>query len=414
MNVLQINTAVNTGSTGRIAENIGLAVISNGSKSTIAYGRESRKSTSQTIQIGTPLDYKLHGLKTRFFDKHGFGSTAATKKFIVEIKKLKPDVIHLHNLHGYYINVEILFNYLKTTNIPVVWTLHDCWPFTGHCSYFSFVKCDKWKTQCHHCPLTKCYPESFFIDNSFSNYNIKNGLFNGLKNMMLVTPSHWMRNLLKDSFLKNYPAQVIHNGVDLQKFIPLRIDEATYREKIGAGDKNIILGVASVWDRRKGLADFKLLAALLSQEDIIVLVGVSQEIIKDLPGNIIGIPRTENIDELVVLYNMATAFINPTWVDNFPTTNIEALACGTPVITYRTGGSIEAIDEAIGFVVEQGNIEGLMNAVKEIKLKGKIHYSKDCRQRAEMFFKDEDRFNDYYRLYEKMVQKESTKMVQAR
>ena len=202
--------------------------------------------------------------------------------------------------------------------------------------------------------------------------------------------------------------------MDLQKFIPLRIDEATYREKIGAGDKNIILGVASVWDRRKGLTDFKLLAALLSQEDIIVLVGVSQEIIKDLPGNIIGIPRTENIDELVVLYNMATAFINPTWVDNFPTTNIEALACGTPVITYRTGGSIEAIDEATGFVVEQGNIEGLMNAVKEIKLKGKIHYSKDCRQRAEMFFKDEDRFNDYYRLYEKMVQKESTKMVQAR
>lgn len=403
MKVLQVNTAVNTGSTGRIAESIGMILLKNGEQSVVAFGRGNQNSGSQKIRIGFRLDYILHGVKTRLLDKHAFGSKAATQKFIEEIDILQPDIIHLHNLHGYYIHVGVLFNYLKTKNIPIVWTLHDCWAFTGHCSFFQRVNCEKWKTQCHHCPLSKRYPESFFIDNSFENYNNKKELFNGLENMMLVTPSHWLRNLLKESFLKTYPVKVIHNGVDLQKFFPDEKNIPLYRQKIGVGNRHVILGVASIWDRRKGLADFLQLSVIINPEEVIVLVGLPKEIIKTLPDNIIGIERTENIDELVTLYNIATVFMNPTWVDNFPTTNIEALATGTPVITYRTGGSIEAIDEATGMVIEQGDIEGLKQAVEIIKAKGKDFYTDNCRQRAVDLFNEQERFTDYYQLYKEMM-----------
>ena len=403
MLVLQINTIVNTGSTGKIAERIGLVLLANGQQSVIAYGRESQPSASKTIQIGNKLDYQLHGLKTRLLDKHAFGSKQATQILITQIENLNPDIIHLHNLHGYYIHIGVLFNFLKKANKPVVWTLHDCWAFTGHCSFFERVKCEKWKTQCHHCPLCKYYPNSWYIDNSFNNYNLKKGLFNNLDNMMLVTPSHWLKDLLKDSFLKTYPSKVIHNGIDLQKFIPSNNATKLFREKIGAGNRNIILGVASIWDRRKGLNDFLQLASILKETEVIVLVGLNAEVIKSLPVNIIGIARTESADELVALYNSAVVFMNPTWVDNFPTTNIEALACGTPVITYRTGGSIEAINENTGIVVEQGDIEGLKAAVDTIKFVGKQQYAMACRQRAESRFNERERFNDYYRLYESML-----------
>jgi putative colanic acid biosynthesis glycosyltransferase len=413
MKVLQINTAVNTGSTGRIAERIGLVLLANGEQSIIAYGRGNQPSASETIKIGTRLDYQLHGLKTRLLDKHAFGSKSATQKLIAAIEAINPDIINLHNLHGYYIHVGVLFSYLKKANKPVVWTLHDCWPFTGHCSYFSFVKCDKWKTQCHHCPLCRRYPQSLFIDNSFDNYIVKKELFNGLEKMTLVTPSNWLRGLLKESFLKAYPVQVIHNGVDLKKFIPLDTPGELYRGKIGAGDRHIILGIASIWDRRKGFNDFLQLAAVLNDNEVIVLVGLKEAVIKTLPANIIGIPRTESMDELVTLYNTATVFVNPTWVDNFPTTNIEALACGTPVITYRTGGSIEAIDENTGFIVEQGDIEGIRTAMEKIKSAGKNKYSVACRQRAEALFNETDRFADYYQLYKKMSGIEEGKRMMA-
>ena len=413
MKVLQINTAVNTGSTGRIAESIGLVLMTNHDESFIAYGRGSRKSKSQTIQIGSSFDYKLHGLKTRLLDRHGFGSYSATKKLISEIEKIAPDIIHLHNLHGYYIHVGVLFDYLKAKQLPVVWTLHDCWAFTGHCSYFSFVKCDKWKTQCHHCPLCKRYPESFFIDNSFSNYNLKKELFNGLKNLQIVTPSNWLSNLLKESFLKSYPVEVIHNGIDVQSFFPTEKGVEQYRLKMGLGQKNVLLGVASIWDRRKGLNDFIQLAAILPEEDVIVLVGLPEEMKQNLPANIIGISRTESVEELVTLYNMAIAFINPTWVDNFPTTNIEALACGTPVITYNTGGSIEAVDNATGFVVKQGDVGGLKNAVEKIKLHGKGFYATACRQRSIGLFSDKERFADYYQLYKSMLAKDRKQLPMA-
>jgi putative colanic acid biosynthesis glycosyltransferase len=399
MKVLQINTTVNSGSTGRIAENIGEVLIANGHQSYIAYGRGSQSSQSHKIQIGTSLDWQLHGLKTRLFDRHGFGSAAATKKFIQQLKEIKPDIIHLHNIHGYYIHVGLLFSYLKETKTPVLWTLHDCWPFTGHCSYFDFVQCDKWKTHCHQCPLSKRYPESLFIDNSKGNFDDKKALFTGVENLKIVTPSHWLKNLLAASFLHQYPVTVIHNGVSMEVFKPAGENIAALKQKLGIADEFIILGVASIWDRRKGLADFITLSKKISADKKIILVGLSKELSKDLPANIIAIERTENIQELVTLYNLADVFVNPTLVDNFPTTNIEALACGTPVVTYNTGGSIEAVDSSTGFVVEKNDVIGLQKVIEEVQAKSKNHFTVQCRKRAVSFFNNEDRYTDYLKLY---------------
>ena len=405
MKVVQINTTLNTGSTGRIAEEIGQTLIAAGHSSYIAHGRPGGESQSQTIKIGSSFDQKLHGLQTRIFDTHAFASTTATKKIVDEITCINPDIIHLHNLHGYYIHAGVLFNFLKERKKPVIWTLHDCWSFTGHCCYFDFVKCDKWKTHCEKCPLQKRYPESFVFDNSYKNFDVKKQLFNGVENLTLVTPSHWLGGLLQQSFLKDYPVSVIHNGVDLSVFKPVDESELTIKKKLSIDDGAVVLGVASVWDRRKGLKDFIQLSERIKPEDKIVLLGLSKEQQQGLPQNIIGIERTENLNEMVQLYNLATVFVNPTWVDNFPTTNIESLACGTPVITYNTGGSVEAVDESTGWIIEKGNIDGLVNAIEIAKQNGESYFNNKCRTRAEALFNNKHRFGDYVKLYESVLNK---------
>lgn len=397
MKLLQINTNVNSGSTGRIAEDIGKLVMAMGHESTIAFGRGKRPSASQLIRIGGISDFRLHALKTRFLDLHGFGSANATRIFLEKVNALNPDVIHLHNLHGYYLNVELLFNYLKSAHKPVFWTFHDCWPFTGHCSHFDGVNCFKWKTECHHCPNKKGYPTSWFLDNSKYNYHRKKNLFTGIKNLTIVTPSNWLAEHVKNSFLKDYPVKVIHNGIDLSVFQPVEKQEEISKHKLF--ENAYILGVASIWNERKGLADFFRLREMLAKEIGIVLVGLNQKQITSLPPGITGIARTENISELAALYRGASVFVNPTYVDNFPTTNLEALACGTPVITYNTGGSPEAINENTGLVVEKRDVKGLAEAIIAISDKGKEYYQPLCRDRAEKLFNKEDRFKEYYQLY---------------
>jgi putative colanic acid biosynthesis glycosyltransferase len=405
MKVLQINAAVNTGSTGRIAEGIGKVLMEKKHQSIIAYGRSSRASSSQTIKIGNTIDQKVHGIKSRFLDKHGFGSATATKLLTEKIEQLRPDIIHLHNLHGYYLHVGVLFQYLKKSGIPVVWTLHDCWAFTGHCCYFESVKCEKWKTECQQCPLYNRYPQSFFIDNSTDNFYKKKALFTSIKNLVLVTPSHWLRNLLAESFLNDLPARVIHNGIDLEQFTQTTSLEPAPEHTGGGGF--IILGVASIWDRRKGLADFIQLAGIIDKGDKIILVGLTKKQMKGLPENVIGIERTESVKELAALYSSAAVFINPTWVDNFPTTNIEALASGTPVITYNTGGSVEAVDKNTGIIVQKGDVPGIKAAIDKVKKNGKDHYIGFCQKRAAALFNDKERFTEYIDLYKTMLAKTS-------
>lgn len=404
--LLEINVSANIGSTGRIAEEIGQTAIAKGYECYFGYGRIGRESKSHLIRIGSDWDVKVHGLESLLFDNHGFGSRNATRKFIQEIEGIKPDVINLHNIHGYYLNVQLLFEYLARTDIPVVWTLHDCWPFTGHCSYFDRYHCEKWKTGCHHCPNSKGYPKSLFLDRSKANYARKKALFNRPDNITFVAVCQWMANNVKESFLGGYPVETIYNGVDVDIFHPS--DEQSLllsKNRMGIDNhKKVVLGVASTWDKRKGLDDFITMSAQLPSDYQIILVGVNDKQRANLPSNIIGIKRTENVSQLAELYSLADVFVNPTYVDNFPTTNIEALACGTPVVTYRTGGSPEAIDEKTGMVVNQGEITLLVPAVEYVA-KNKSVYTDACRDRALRCFNKQDRFEDYVTLFNSLIKK---------
>lgn len=400
--LLQINVVVNSGSTGRIAEEIGQMAIENGWQSCIAYGRNERPSKSKLIKIGTDLDAKLHGLKTRILDLHGFGSKTATKKLVQQIKEINPSVIHLHNLHGYFVNIEILFNYLSQANIPVVWTLHDCWSFTGHCTHFEYVGCKKWKTQCFSCPQMREYPKSIFRDNSEMNYLQKKKLFNSVENLTIIPVSDWLKNLVQMSFLSSLIGPVIKNGINIEIFNLKRTEKL--REELGIKDMFVIIGVANVWTQRKGINDFIQLSKTITNDCRIVLIGLRKDQLLKIPSNIIGLAKTENVEQLAEYYSMADLFLNPTYEDNFPTTNLEALACGTPILTYNTGGSVEAVSPETGFVVDQGDIVAIHKVIEIVKERKKSSFSKACRERAINFFNKENSYKKYFELYEKILQ----------
>lgn len=396
MRILQINAVANSGSTGRIAEEIGNVLIANGHESHIAYGRGRASSNSHLFKIGSQLDVYWHGAYTLITDKHGFASQRATQHLIKHIDSIKPDLIALHNLHGYYINLPILFEYINTTEIPVVWTLFDCWAFTGHCTYFDDINCTKWQTQCEKCPKYKRYPSSW-VDHSLGNFQEKRKLFTSVKKMTLITHSQWLGDLVKASFLRNYPVHVTPSAINLDLFQP---SPSSLRERFGLANKKIILGCASTWSNRKGYPDFIKLAQQLDERYQIVMIGLNQKELKGLPKHIIGLQRTENIEELAQWYSLAQVFVNPTSQDNFPTTNLEALACGTPVITYNTGGSPEAVDEHTGFVIAKGNIQGIVAAIEALEVSNYQELSGACRARALRLYDKKVRYLDYLDIFE--------------
>lgn len=365
MKIVQINTVCGTGSTGRIATDIHSALQSKGIQSYIIYGRGKSRACENAIKVSSKLDFYSHALQTRLFDIHGFCSTNATKKAINVLDDLQPDIVHLHNVHGYYLNVELLFNYFKQhPNIRVIWTLHDCWSFTGHCAYFDFWGCDKWKTQCFNCPQKNTYPASNLLDNSKANYQRKRAVFTGVKNLTIITPSRWLADLVIRSFLKDYPVHVLDNGIDLTVFRPR---ESEFRRKYQLQNKFLIMGAASVWSARKGFDDFIALAKKLPDNYRLVMVGLTPDRISKLPSNIIGIHRTDNPIELAEIYSAADVFFNPTYEDNYPTVNLEAIACGTPVITYNTGGSPESVSPDHGFVVDKGDVSAVICIVNALE-----------------------------------------------
>ena len=400
--ILQITIDGNTASTGRIAEAIGKLAIERGWDSYIAHGRFTRSSESQIIKIGTNFDIFLHGLQTRLFDRHGLGSRNATLKLVEKIKAIKPDIIHLHSLHGYYINYKVLFKYLTNASIPVLWTFHDCWSMTGHCSNSDFVGCDRWKTQCHHCPQKTDYPASLFIDRSRGNFNLKKRLFSSVANMTVVSVSKWLNGIVQDSFLGEFPRQVIYNGVDIDIFTPIA-DHKKVKAKWEIGDGFMILGVAGVWQERKGLYDFIKLSKEIDKNDVIVLVGLNKSQFKALPSNIIGIVHTENQQELKDLYATADVFLNLSVEETFGLPTAEALACGTPAVVYNATACSEVIDRETGIVVNKNDINGLLDAIKMIRKNGKEFYSGACRARAVKYFNKNERFAEYVDLYEKLL-----------
>ena len=358
MKILMINVVCGIRSTGRICTDLAAGLEQKGHTVKIAYGRGDVPEEHRDIAvcIGDKFDVLMHAMKSRLFDECGFGSTEVTKRFIKWIEEYDPDIIHLHNLHGYYLNIEVLFSYLQRCNRKVLWTLHDCWAFTGHCAYFDYINCNKWIEQCDKCPSKKDYPARSFVDKSRKHYNKKKVLFTGLSQLMLVTPSVWLQELVKKSYLKDYPIEVIPNGVNTNEFYYRNSD---FKERYHIGAKKIVLGVSAVWDNRKGLSSFLELASRLNEDYCIVLVGVDSGKKKLLPPNIIAIDRTDSTVELANIYSAADVFFNPTLEDNYPTTNLEAIAYGTPVITYATGGSVESA-EMYGVSVPKGDINAVL------------------------------------------------------
>lgn len=413
--LLQINPVIrkNT-STGKIMREIGELAASRGWESYIAYskGRDGvpeggMVGKSKLVPVGGRLSVALHGMKTRLFDGHGLGSRIATRRFVKDIRKIDPDIIHIHNIHGYFLNYEILFKYLAKAGKPVIWTVHDCWLYTGHCYYYTAIGCSKWMEGCGNCPQRKAFPKSLFIDRSSEMWKRKAMAFNSIpKDRFLIAPvSEWICGEMKQSYLKDCNFKVIHNGIDLEAFKPATREQIdSVRRNYGLGERHILLGLASLWIKEKGWDDFISLAGKIDKEkEVIVMVGVNVAMAGELPEGIVAIRRTESREELAVLYSAADAFINPTYQDNYPTVNLEAIACGTPVITYRTGGSIEAVTEETGRIVEVGDVEGLYKAYLELGELSREDLRKSCRERALAGFSKEDRYEDYLKLYESLT-----------
>lgn len=394
--LIQLNCTSNWGSTGKIAEQIGLCAQAHGWESYIAYGRSSNPSKNKLIKAGSVLDVYEHFVENRLLDNEGLASRIPTKRLLKKIDKIHPDVVHLHNIHDHWLNYKILFEYLVEKQIPVVWTQHDQWATTGHCCY-NLVGCDRWKTECYDCPLSKWYS----LDKSKRNFNLKKNLCAGLKSLTIVPVSEWLADNMRQSHLKDRLIEVIHNGIDINVFRPQTMD-VHKRYGIDEG-KKIVLGVAAVWDARKGLTDFYQLAKRLpADEYAIVIVGKLTEEKQAVEGGcqMVFVDRTQNALELAQLYSAASVFANPTYQDNYPTTNLEAIACGTPVITYNTGGSPEAVDENTGAVVMQGDVEALATAIEKFSA---MDCKEACLKRAESLFDNKKCFNAYISLYNKLL-----------
>lgn len=392
MKIVQINSTYGIGSTGKICRDISNMLtdrdVENYALYTIGYS-----NAPNAIKCSDKTYIKLQSLKSRVFGNYGFNSLRSTKKIISELDRIKPDIVHLHNIHSHDCNLEMLFDYFKSSRQKLIWTFHDCWAFTGYCPYFHMARCVKWENECNNCPLFRNY--SFFADRSKMLFQKKRELFHDL-DLTIVTPSKWLAGLVKKSFLKNYHVRVINNGIDLDVFKPTKND---FRSKYNIrSDKHIILGVAFDWGERKGLDVFVQLAKRLNSDKFqIVLVGTNDKIDKVLPQNIISVHRTQNQRELAGIYSEADLFVNPTREDNYPTVNMEAIACGTPVLSFNTGGSPEIIDETCGSIVEVDDIDTLEDEIIRI-CESKLCFDETYMEHARKFDKNK-LFTEYINTY---------------
>lgn len=398
MKIVQINSVLN-GSTGMIARNIGNFLNDKGIENYILYSYGNKRDNKQYIQYSDNAYIKFQSLKSHIFGNYGFNSDLSTIKLINQLNFLKPDIVHIHNIHGHDVNLEKFINYLKKNNIKTIWTMHDCWLYTGYCPHYTYERCYKWKEECHDCSPKKRY--SFFFDKSKQNFIRKKQLFNDFEDITFVTPSKWLQSEAKQSFLSNKDIRVIHNGIDTSLFCT---KPSYFKSEIGIQDKKMVLSIAMNVSERKGFNDLIELSKKLSDDCVLVIVGLSDQLIHKLPKNIIGLPKTENKEQLVDIYNAADAFVNPTHEDNFPTVNLEAMACGTPVATYDVGGSPESIVSGTGIVSKENDIEQLKeNIIKLANMKSEI--TNNCREHAIEQFDTSISNQNYYNLYLEVMEK---------
>lgn len=370
--LIQINTVCN-GSTGKIMGDIQRKANAEGFDTLSIYARRKGYQDLRCIKVGGFFSFWFHVLITAVFDCHGHGSYFKTRKIVQILKKENPNIIHLHNIHGYYLNYKVLFKFLNNDFCgKIFWTFHDCWPFTGHCPHFTLAKCEKWKKQCFDCPNKTKYPTSFVLDRSHKNFLEKKELFTSLKNVTIITPSIWLEELVKQSYFKKYSIKTIHNGINLSIFKPTK--NHNIREKYSIPNtKKILLGVASTWTKEKGLLDFYKLSCHISNDYIIALVGLNKKQLKNIKNypNIIGIKRTENQIDLAILYTEAYCFLNLSYEDNYPTVNLESIACETPVISYNTGGCKEQVNEKLGFLSDYKSLLTNLKKIENFKVNNK-------------------------------------------
>lgn len=409
MKKLALINSVCTGSTGKIMGDIQREAYRNGFDTVTFFGRGKGFSDVKCVKINKNNSFYFNIFHTFIFNKQGQQSKKETQYLIKKLEDFNPDIIHLHNIHGYYLNYKILFDWInKSFEGKIVWTLHDCWPFTGHCAYFSYVNCNKWKQECkNNCPMRHKYPYSFFLDTSQNEFNLKKNLFTKRNDFQIITPSDWLNILVKQSFLKQHHVQTIHNGINLDIFKPIKNESIKQKYRIPENAK-IILGVANIWEKRKGLDEFLQLANELKNENVvIVLVGLSKIQLNRISKykNIVGIERTENINELVEIYSLADIFVNLTKEDNYPTVNMESIACGTPIITYDTGGCIEQVDSDTGYCCKTNTVEEAKNKVIDF-LKTDFKNTKFNNSKMLDKIDAENRFNDYVELYQQLLKEQ--------
>ena len=392
MKIVQINATANEGGTGRVCAGLSKLLDQAGIENYTLFTTGKSEKPSQ-IKYASERKIKLQALRSRILGNYGFNSKAMTKRVISHLEEIKPDIVHLHNLHGHNVNLEMLFKYFKERpKIKLFWTFHDCWTFTGYCPYYQITNCEKWKTGCKKCPQKKQF--SWFFDKSAKLQAKKRELFESL-DMTITTPSNWLAGIVAQTYFGKKEIKVIQNGVDLEEFKPT---ESDFREKYGLENKKIVLGVAANWGNRKGLDVFLELAQRLPSDYQIVLVGTNSNIDKLLPSNIISIHRTENKQELAKIYTAADVFVNPTRDEVFGLVNIEALACGTPVVTFDTGGSPECIDESCGITVNRNDLDAIETAIKKTCYK-EMFTEETCIFRAAKF--DEySKIDEYINLYD--------------
>lgn len=389
MIIAQINATCGAGSTGKICISVSELLSENGAENYIFYSSGS-SDYPLGIKYANEIAIKMQTLVSRISGNYGFEARSITERLIKELERISPNIIHIHNIHSHSCNLEILFNYIRKNNIKTYWTFHDCWAFTAYCPYFDIFECDKWKTGCKKCPQIKQY--SWFFDRSEYLYNKKKSVIEGT-DLTIITPSQWLAGLVKESFFKDYPVKVINNGIDLNVFKPTDSD---FRKKHNLENKYMVLGVAFGWGKRKGLDIFIELSKRLDNSYQIVLVGTDDNVDKELPQKIISIHRTQNQNELAEIYTAADLFVNPTREENYPTVNMEAIACGTPVVTFNTGGSPEMLDSTCGTVVKKNDIDGIYNEIKRV-CETQPYSKDDCLKRAESFDKNL-RFTEYLNL----------------
>ncbi len=400
MKILQINTTCGRGSTGKIAVGISRLLCREGAESRILYCT-GQSDEPESVLCSSPRYVKTQALRARLLGNWGFNSAAPTKRMIAEIERFEPDIVHLHNIHGHDCDLARLFTYFREHRTRLVWTFHDCWAFTGYCPHFTMAGCDAWLRGCGECPQKREF--SWLLDRSHTLLERKKTLFCG-QDLTVVTPSHWLAELTERSILAGTPTRVIPNGIDLSIFRPTKSD---FRERHGLADKRILLAVAFGWGVRKGLDILLDIARRLPPDCQLVLVGTTDAIDRTLPDHVLSIHRTQDQHELAAIYSAADVLLNPTREENYPTVHLEALACGTPVVTFRTGGAPEMLDDTCGMTVPVNDAEALLAAALQVS---DLHrtaspgapFTANACLAASRDFDANGRFADYIALYREL------------